>query len=114
MAYQALPRELPGPATLRRRPRGVVGQGEPQKLNQPAPDGPDWNQAKRGIRLGPGTGAAPDRATEATSGKAGDGRHCSRLSGSRFAANAGCENTGAPTACTHKVARPEQSPPCAT
>ena len=53
MAYQALPRELPGPATLRRRPRGVVGQGEPQKLNQPAPDGPDWNQPKRGIRLGP-------------------------------------------------------------
>src|SRR5262249_36275688 len=75
-------RWLPRPATLRRRPQGMWGRGKPEKVNGRAPDRLDGNQVGRGViwtgcRLGPSTDAAPDRAAEATSRKAGDGRHCS-------------------------------------
>jgi hypothetical protein len=81
-------RWLPRPATLRRRPQGMWGRGKPEKVNRRAPDRLDGNQVGRGViwtgcRLGPSTDAAPDRAAEATSRKAGDGRHCSWLSDSR-------------------------------
>jgi len=47
-----------------------------------------------GSRRGLGIDDTVGRAAEATSGKAGDGRHCSGLSGRRFAANAGLREYG--------------------